>query len=76
MEISAEMVKKLREKTGVGMMDCKTALVECKGDFDRASEYLREKGLDKAAKKSAVHKNFVANKKSKAASALNALKAG
>ena len=51
MEISAEMVKKLREKTGVGMMDCKTALVECKGDFDKASEYLREKGLDKVAKK-------------------------
>jgi elongation factor Ts len=51
MEINAEMVKKLREKTGVGMMDCKTALVECKGNFDKASEYLREKGLDKAAKK-------------------------
>lgn len=51
MEISADMVKKLREKTGVGMMDCKTALVECKGDFNKASEYLREKGLDKAAKK-------------------------
>ena len=51
MEINAEMVKKLREKTGVGMMDCKTALVECKGDFNKAGEYLREKGLDKAAKK-------------------------
>jgi elongation factor Ts len=51
MEINAEMVKKLRQKSGVGMMDCKKALVECKGDFDKASEYLREKGLDKAAKK-------------------------
>src|SRR4030042_822168 len=51
MEINAEMVKKLREKSGVGMMDCKKALVECKGDFDKASKYLREKGLDKAAKK-------------------------
>ncbi|MBU4293210.1 MAG: translation elongation factor Ts [Actinobacteria bacterium] len=51
MEINAEMVKKLREKSGVGMMDCKKALVECKGDFNKASEYLREKGLDKAAKK-------------------------
>jgi elongation factor Ts len=53
MEINAEMVKKLREKSGVGMMDCKKALVECQGDFGKASEYLREKGLDKAAKKSA-----------------------
>jgi elongation factor Ts len=52
MEINAEMVKKLREKSGVGMMDCKKALVECQGEFDKASEYLREKGLDKAAKKS------------------------
>jgi len=51
MEINAEMVKKLREKSGVGMMDCKKALVECKGDFNKACEYLREKGLDKAAKK-------------------------
>jgi elongation factor Ts len=53
MEINAEMVKKLREKSGVGMMDCKKALVECKGDFVKASEYLREKGLDKVAKKAA-----------------------
>jgi len=52
MEINAETVKKLREKTGVGMMDCKKALVECKGDFEKAGQYLREKGLDKAAKKS------------------------
>lgn len=52
MKINAEMVKKLREKSGVGMMDCKKALVECQGEFDKASEYLREKGLDKAAKKS------------------------
>ncbi|MBM3699945.1 MAG: translation elongation factor Ts [Actinobacteria bacterium] len=52
MEINAETVKKLREKTGVGMMDCKKALVECNGDFEKAGQYLREKGLDKAAKKS------------------------
>ncbi|MBM3705898.1 MAG: translation elongation factor Ts [Actinobacteria bacterium] len=51
MEITAEMVKKLREKSGVGMMDCKKALMECSGDMAKASEYLREKGLDKAAKK-------------------------
>jgi elongation factor Ts len=53
MEINAELVKKLREKSGVGMMDCKKALVECDGDFNKAGEYLREKGLDKAAKKAA-----------------------
>jgi elongation factor Ts len=51
MKITAEMVKKLREKSSVGMMDCKKALVDCKGDFDKACEYLREKGLDKASKK-------------------------
>lgn len=51
MEITAEIVKKLREKSGVGMMDCKKALIECKGDFNKACDYLREKGLDKAAKK-------------------------
>ncbi len=51
MEISASMVKDLREKTGAGMMDCKKALVECNGDMDAAIDYLREKGISKAAKK-------------------------
>jgi elongation factor Ts len=51
MEINAEMVKKLRAKSGVGMMDCKKALLECKGNYEKAQDYLREKGLDKAAKK-------------------------
>lgn len=51
MEITADTVKKLREKSGVGMMDCKKALVESGGDFDKAYQYLREKGLDKASKK-------------------------
>ena len=51
MAITAEMVKKLREQTGAGMMDCKKALVECCGDIDKAVDYLREKGLAKAAKK-------------------------
>jgi len=46
------MVKELREKTGSGMMDCKKALVESAGDIDKAVEYLREKGLATAAKKS------------------------
>ena len=50
--ISASMVKDLREKTGVGMMDCKKALTETNGDMEKAIEYLREKGITKAAKKS------------------------
>jgi elongation factor Ts len=49
MEISAKMVKDLREKTGLGMMDCKKALVETEGDADKAVEYLRKKGALKAA---------------------------
>ena len=51
MNISASMVKELREKTGAGMMDCKKALVETNGDMDKAIDYLREKGISKAAKK-------------------------
>ncbi len=50
-EITAKIVKDLRESTGCGMMDCKKALVECDGDMEKAAEYLREKGLAKAAKK-------------------------
>ncbi len=49
--ISASMVKELREKSGVGMMDCKTALNENDGDLDAAMDWLRTKGLAKAAKK-------------------------
>jgi elongation factor Ts len=45
------MVKELREKTGVGMMECKTALTETNGDFEKAIVYLRERGLASAAKK-------------------------
>ena len=52
MTISASMVKELREKTGVGMMDCKKALQETSGNIDDAIKVLREKGLSKAAKKS------------------------
>lgn len=52
MEISASMVKELRERTGAGMMDCKKALAETNGDLDKAIDYLREKGLAAAAKKS------------------------
>ena len=51
MNISASMVKDLRERTGAGMMDCKKALVESNGDMDKAIDYLREKGISKAAKK-------------------------
>ena len=50
--ISAQQVKELRETTGAGMMDCKKALVETNGDMEKAVDYLREKGLAAAAKKS------------------------
>lgn len=51
-EISATMVKQLREKSGAGMMDCKKALMESKGDIDSAIEYLRKKGVATAQKRS------------------------
>jgi elongation factor Ts len=51
MEITASMVKELRERTGSGMMDCKKALIETKGDMEAAIDYLREQGLSAAAKK-------------------------
>lgn len=51
MAITAKQVKELREKTGAGMMDCKKALVECDGNVEKASEYLREQGIAKTAKK-------------------------
>ena len=50
--ITAALVKELRERTGAGMMDCKKALVACDGDMDAAIDFLREKGLAAAAKKS------------------------
>ena len=49
--MTASMVKELRTRTGVGMMDCKTALTEANGDMEKAVDILREKGLSKAAKK-------------------------
>ena len=51
MSISAAQVKELRDRTGAGMMDCKKALSESGGDVDKAIEYLRTKGIAKAAKK-------------------------
>ena len=68
-DITAEMVKTLREQTGAGLMDCKTALKETDGDLGKATEYLRKKGLAAAAKKagriasegvvtSYIHSNF------------------
>ena len=51
MAFTASDVKALREKTGVGMMDCKKALVESDGDMDKAIDFLREKGLAAATKK-------------------------
>ena len=51
MAITAALVKELREKSGVGMMDCKKALTETNGDMEAAMDWLRTKGLSKAAKK-------------------------
>lgn len=51
MAVTAQMVKELRERTSAGMLDCKKALQENSGDFDKAIEWLRTKGLSKAAKK-------------------------
>jgi elongation factor Ts len=50
-EVTAALIKDLRERTGAGMSDCKKALVEVEGDVDKAIDYLRTKGLAKAAKK-------------------------
>jgi elongation factor Ts len=51
MEITASVVKELRERTGAGMMECKKALGECAGDMEKAMEFLRKKGMADAAKK-------------------------
>lgn len=51
MSISAQVVKELREKTGAGMMDCKKALVDSKGDMEKAVDFLRKSGIAKAEKK-------------------------
>ena len=50
-QITAALVKELRERTGAGMMDCKKALTAVEGDMDKAIDFLREKGLAAAAKK-------------------------
>ena len=50
-QVTASLVKELREKTGVGMMDCKTALKENNGDIEASIDWLRTKGIAKAAKK-------------------------
>ena len=52
MNLSASIIKELREKSGAGMMDCKKALVETKGNMDDAIDWLRKKGLSAVAKKS------------------------
>jgi elongation factor Ts len=51
MDVNANLVKELREKTGAGVMDCKTALAETKGDLEQAVVWLREKGISQAAKR-------------------------
>ena len=55
-EITASLVKELRDRTGAGMMDCKKALVEAEGNQEKAVEILREKGIAKAAKKAEKNK--------------------
>jgi len=50
-EVTAQMIKDLRERTSAGMSDCKKALVECEADMDKAAEYLRKKGIASADKK-------------------------
>ncbi len=52
MKVSTEDIKKLRESTGAGILDCRKALEDAQGDFDKALDFLREKGLAKAAKRS------------------------
>jgi elongation factor Ts len=52
LEVTTEKIKTLREQTGAGIMDCRNALMGCEGDIDKAVEYLKEKGLLKAQKKS------------------------
>ncbi|MCD6305904.1 MAG: elongation factor Ts, partial [Deltaproteobacteria bacterium] len=51
MTISTSTIKELREKTGVGIMDCKAALSECNGDIEKAIDYLRKKGIATAKKR-------------------------
>lgn len=51
MAVTTKQIKELRDATGAGMMDCKEALVNAEGDFDKAVDFLREKGLSKAAKR-------------------------
>ena len=53
-EITAKMVKELRDKTDAGMMDCKKALAETNGDMEAAVEYLRKSGMAKAEKRAAI----------------------
>ena len=63
-DISASMVKELRERTAAGMMDCKKALQECEGNMESAIDWLRQKGLSKAAKKAgrATSEGLIAQK--------------
>ena len=52
MTVTTQMIKELREATGVGILDCRKALQEADGNFEKAVDFLREKGLSKAAKRS------------------------
>src|SRR5207245_11374910 len=63
MAITADMVKKLRDQTGAGMMECKNALTEANGDFDEATTVLRKRGLASAQKKAgrSANEGLIAN---------------
>jgi len=62
-EVTAAMVKALRERTGAGMMDCKRALVECDGDMDKAEDWLRAKGFSRAAAKAGRSTNEASSRR-------------
>ena len=56
-EVTTELVKELREKTGAGIGDCRKALMECEGDIEKAGEWLREKGIASAGKRAGKSAN-------------------
>ena len=71
MEVNANIVKELREKTGAGVMDCKKALAESKGDLEKAAVWLREKGIASAAKRAGRVDSFLVDGRSFTASELD-----
>ena len=58
MAVTTEQIKELRQATGAGIMDCRQALEEANGDFDKAVDFLRERGLAKAAKRAEKNSEY------------------